>query len=106
LNVLLLFEQFKNEVLVIRKSALMRIALISAFGLCYFPRSERKEKGRSSAAAGKLGHSFAREFARVILDRVRGNLDQAPGSRNWGSELDAGAEFNFFYPPSAGRGRS
>jgi hypothetical protein len=23
-----------------------------------------------------------------------------------GSELDADAEFNFFYPPSAGRGRS
>jgi hypothetical protein len=41
-------------------------------------------------------HSFAREFARVILNRVRDNLDQAPGFRNWGSELDAGAEFNFF----------
>jgi hypothetical protein len=52
------------------------------------------------------GHSFARGFARVILDRVRDNLDQAPGSRNWGSKLDADAEFNFFYPPSAGRGRS
>jgi hypothetical protein len=35
---------------------------------------------------------FARGFARVILD-------QAPGSRNLGSELDADAEFNFFYPP-------
>jgi hypothetical protein len=42
------------------------------------------------------GHSFVRGFARVILDRVRDNLDKAPGSRNWGSELDAGAEFNFF----------
>jgi hypothetical protein len=52
------------------------------------------------------GQSFARGFARLILDRVRDNLDQAPGSRNWGSELDAGAEFNFFYPPTAGRGRS
>jgi hypothetical protein len=52
------------------------------------------------------GHSFARGFARVILDRVRDDLDQAPGSRNWGSELDADAEFNFFYPPTAGRGRS
>jgi hypothetical protein len=52
------------------------------------------------------GHSFARGFARLILDRVWGNLDQAPGSRNWGSELDAGGEFNFFYRPSAGRGRS
>jgi hypothetical protein len=52
------------------------------------------------------GHSFARRFTRVILDRVRGNLDQAPGSRNWGSELGADAEFNFFYPPTAGRGRS
>jgi hypothetical protein len=40
------------------------------------------------------------------LDRVRGNLDQAPGSRNWGSGLDADTEFNFFYPPTAGRGRS
>jgi hypothetical protein len=37
------------------------------------------------------GHCFARGFARVILDRVRDNLDQAPGSRNWGSELDADA---------------
>jgi hypothetical protein len=52
------------------------------------------------------GLSFARGFARAILDRVRDSLDQAPGSRNWGSELDADAEFNFFYPPSAGRGRS
>jgi hypothetical protein len=52
------------------------------------------------------GHSFARGFSRVILDRVRDNLDAAPGSRNWGSELDADAKFNFFYPPSAaGEGR-
>jgi hypothetical protein len=28
------------------------------------------------------GHSFARGFAQVILDRVRDNLDQAPGSCN------------------------
>jgi hypothetical protein len=53
------------------------------------------------------GKSFARGFARVVvLDRVRDNLDQAPSSRDWGSELDANAEFNFFYPPSAGRGHS
>jgi hypothetical protein len=52
------------------------------------------------------GHSFARGFARVMFGLVRDNLDQAPGSRNRGSELDADAEFNFFYPPSAGRGRS
>jgi hypothetical protein len=52
------------------------------------------------------GHSFARGFARVILDRVRDNLDQAPGSRNRGSELDADAEFNFFYPFTAGKSRS
>jgi hypothetical protein len=45
------------------------------------------------------GPSFARGFARLILDRVRDNLDQAPGSRNWGSELDADAEFNFFTRP-------
>jgi hypothetical protein len=43
-----------------------------------------------------LGHSFARGFARIVLDRVRDNLDQAPGSRIWGSDLDAGAEFNVF----------
>jgi hypothetical protein len=52
------------------------------------------------------GQSFARGFARVILDRVRDNQDSAPRSRNWGSELDADAEFSFFHPPSAGRGRS
>jgi hypothetical protein len=52
------------------------------------------------------GHSFAHGFARAILDRSRDNLDQAPGSRNWGSKLDADAEFNFFYPPTAGRGHS
>jgi hypothetical protein len=52
------------------------------------------------------GHSFARGFAQVILDRVWDNLDPAPGSSNWGSNLDADAEFNFFYPPTAGRGRS
>jgi hypothetical protein len=52
------------------------------------------------------GHSFARGFARVILDRARENLDPAPGSHNWGSESDTGAEFNFFYPLSAGEGRS
>jgi hypothetical protein len=53
------------------------------------------------------GHSFARGFARVILDRVRDNFDPASGSRNWGSELDADAVFDFFYPPSAGeKGRS
>jgi hypothetical protein len=50
------------------------------------------------------GHSFAREFARVILDRVQDILDQASGSCNWGIELDTDAEFNFFYPPAAGRG--
>jgi hypothetical protein len=52
------------------------------------------------------GHSFVRGFASVILDRMLGNLDPAPGSRNRGSELDADADFNFFYPPTAGRGRS
>jgi hypothetical protein len=45
-----------------------------------------------------MGHSFARGFARVILDRVRGNLDPVLGSRNLGSELDTAAEFNFFNP--------
>jgi hypothetical protein len=41
------------------------------------------------------GNSFARGFARVILDRVRETLDPAPGSRSWVSELDAGAEFSY-----------
>jgi hypothetical protein len=44
------------------------------------------------------GHSFAFGFARDILDRVRDNPDPAPGSRDWGSELDAYAEFNFLNP--------
>jgi hypothetical protein len=52
------------------------------------------------------GNSCARGFARLILDRVRENMDTVPGSRDWGSELDADAEFNFFYPPSAGEARS
>jgi hypothetical protein len=52
------------------------------------------------------GNLFARGFARVILDRVRGKLDPAPGSRNRGSELDADAKFNFFYPPLVGESRS
>jgi hypothetical protein len=52
------------------------------------------------------GHSFARGFAQVTLDRVRDNLDPASGSRNWGSELDADVKLNFFYPPSAEEGRS
>jgi hypothetical protein len=41
-----------------------------------------------------------------ILDRRRDNLNPAPGSRNWGSDLGADAEFNFFNPPLAGEGRS
>jgi hypothetical protein len=52
------------------------------------------------------GHSFARRFAPVILKSVRNNLDPVPGSRILGSELDANTEFNFFYPPSTGEGRS
>jgi hypothetical protein len=39
--------------------------------------------------------------ARMALTRARRKT-----SHNWGSELDADAEFNFFYPPAAGRGRS
>jgi hypothetical protein len=38
------------------------------------------------------GHSFARGFARVILDRVRENLYPVPGSRNLGSDLDTEGE--------------
>jgi hypothetical protein len=50
-------------------------------------------------------HFLARGYARVISDRVQENLDPAPGSRNWESEFDADAEFNFFYPPTARRVR-
>jgi hypothetical protein len=46
-------------------------------------------------------HPFACGFARVILDRVRDNLDPAPGHRNRGSERDADADYNFFFLPSA-----
>jgi hypothetical protein len=33
------------------------------------------------------------DFKRIILDGVRDNLDPAPGSRNWGSELGDDAKF-------------
>lgn len=52
------------------------------------------------------GHSFARGFARVILNRARDNLDSTVGTRTGQSdERDADAEFNFHHPPSAGSGR-
>jgi hypothetical protein len=51
-----------------------------------------------------LWGSLKKKKKKKNLDRARDN--QAPGSRNWGSELDVDAEFNFFYPPTAGRGRS
>jgi hypothetical protein len=52
------------------------------------------------------GHSFAQGFARVILNRVRDNLDSATESRRGHpDERDADADFNFFNPPSAGNGR-
>jgi hypothetical protein len=71
--------------------------------LKYVRTSESTAKAmRTQRICRAWGHSFAREFARVTLDRVRDYLDQAPGFRNWGSELDADAEFNFFYPPTAG----
>jgi hypothetical protein len=34
------------------------------------------------------------------------NTVKPAGIKKRGSELDADAEFNIFYPPSAGRGRS
>jgi hypothetical protein len=93
-------------------SDVYRVADLVATGLA----SKLLEYVRTSKSIAKVmqtqricrawGHSFAREFARVILDRMRDNLDPAPGSRNRGSELNADAEFNFFYPPSAGEGRS
>ena len=51
------------------------------------------------------GHSFARGFARVILNRVRENLDFASGSSWLSDDRDADAEFNLFFPPSTGIGR-
>jgi hypothetical protein len=93
-------------------SDIYRVADLEATRLA----SKQLEYARTSASIAKAmqtqricrawGHSFARGFVRVILDRVRDNLDSAHGSRNWGSELDADANFNFFYPPLAGEGRS
>jgi hypothetical protein len=75
--------------------------------LDYVRTSESSVKAiRTQRTCRAWGHSFACGFARVSFDRVRNNLDPAPGSRNWGSELDADAEFNFFYPLSVGEGRS
>jgi hypothetical protein len=42
----------------------------------------RKITEKKTTFCRAWGHSFARGFARLILDRVRDNLDQAPGSRN------------------------
>ena len=51
------------------------------------------------------GNSFAQGFARVILNRVRDNLDSAPEFNGPSDDRDADAEFNFFFPPSTGIGR-
>ena len=51
------------------------------------------------------GHSFAQGFARVILNRVRDNLDSIPESNGPSDDRDADAAFNFFFPPSTGIGR-
>lgn len=52
------------------------------------------------------GHSFVQGFTRVILNRVRDNVDSMPHSRGGLSDQrDADAEFNFFNPPSAGFSR-
>ena len=52
------------------------------------------------------GRSFVQGFTRVILNRVRDNVDSMPHSRGGLSDQrDADAEFNFFNPPSAGFSR-
>jgi hypothetical protein len=51
-------------------------------------------------------YSLARGFARIILDCVRDNWTRRPALAIGGGELDADAEFNSFYPPQAGEGRS
>ena len=51
------------------------------------------------------GHAFAQGFARVVLNRVRDNLDSASSRGGLPDENDANADFNFFHPPSAGSGR-
>jgi hypothetical protein len=38
--------------------------------------------------------------------RIDAQNPESFGSRNWRSELGAGADFNFFYLPSAGEVRS
>ena len=48
------------------------------------------------------GHSFAQGFARVILNRVRDNLDSASGSNGPSDDRNADAEFSIFFPPSTG----
>jgi hypothetical protein len=47
------------------------------------------------------GHSFARGFARVVLERARDSLDSFLNSCQT-DERDADAEFNYFYPPGNG----
>jgi hypothetical protein len=59
--------------------------------------SKHLEYVRTSASIAKAmqtqricrawGHSFARGFARVILDRVRDNLDPVPGSSQLGERI-------------------
>jgi hypothetical protein len=72
-------------------SDLYRVADLLATRLA----SKHLEYIRTSASIAKAmqtqrichawGHSFARGFARVILDRVQDNLDLAPNSHNWGA---------------------
>jgi hypothetical protein len=73
---------------------------------CITTLNKQKKAMQTQRICRAWERSFVRGFARVILDRVRDNLGPALGSRNWACELDADAEFNFFYPPPAGEGRS
>ena len=54
------------------------------------------------------GHSFARNFARVLLERIRDNLGcgTAPSRHRTDrdGETDVNEEFAFFHPDSADRG--
>ena len=55
------------------------------------------------------GHSFARNFSRVLLERIRDNLGAGPApSRHHsdydGGEADVNEEFAFFHPDNTVRG--
>jgi hypothetical protein len=91
---------------VYRVADLVATRLASKY-LDYVRTSKSIAKGDANPAhLPRLGTLLCTWIRADYLGSCADNLDQAPGSRNRGSELDADAEINFFYPPSAGEGRS